>query len=65
MFQSLNLSNTGLSTFQWYPKLQDSLQVLDLSHNLFAEVRPELSVLTSLKELDLSYNRYSASHFKF
>uniref|UniRef100_A0A1B6HHK1 LRRCT domain-containing protein n=1 Tax=Homalodisca liturata TaxID=320908 RepID=A0A1B6HHK1_9HEMI len=52
----LNLSNNGLTTFEWYPQLKDTLEVLDLSHNKLPEVRPELSVLTSLKNLNLSYN---------
>uniref|UniRef100_A0A1B6GKL9 LRRCT domain-containing protein n=1 Tax=Cuerna arida TaxID=1464854 RepID=A0A1B6GKL9_9HEMI len=52
----LNLSNNGLTTFEWYPQLSDTLEVLDLSHNKLPEVRPELSVLTSLKNLNLSHN---------
>lgn len=55
----LNLSHNELSTFEWFPQLTDSLEVLDLSHNHFKEIRPELSVFNNLKELYLSHNRIS------
>ncbi|XP_054262570.1 uncharacterized protein LOC128986300 isoform X2 [Macrosteles quadrilineatus] len=53
----LNLSNNNLTTFPWYGLMADTLEVLDLSDNLFVEIRPELSTLKALRELYLSNNK--------
>jgi len=58
--KKLNLSNNGLSTFEWLSSLQDSLEVLDLSHNQFVEVSPEISLLNRLQELYLNDNKITS-----
>ncbi|EMR08939.1 hypothetical protein PNEG_02720 [Pneumocystis murina B123] len=55
----LSLSNNSLNmlSFSAVIPIARSLVSLDISHNMFIEIPYSLSILTSLKSLNISYNR--------
>ncbi|KAG5513889.1 hypothetical protein PMAC_000511 [Pneumocystis sp. 'macacae'] len=60
----LSLSNNSLTMLSFFAMIpiSQSLISLNISHNMFVEIPYSLSVLSSLKSLNISYNRIESLH---